>query len=460
MTNEEKEQILTLIEEMEGLNIWSAAHQQFPDRDIETLEINGFLFKTLVHKYERALKQLKTELSAETWMYMPNALNFLTPSNDFTLANNLTRLKNYVTVTPNMGGFQVELMNQVRYQMMWGFWDRSNRKVHDVNALEVEKAVKEIQRGKKDLESQQKMIDNLRERVDQKTEEVNTLINTLNESINEILKQKTESEQKNIEIQQILNVANEHKSKIETSEKIIDIAIHDFQAKGENIGKTLIDFQNESKTLSAKLSELISRSEKKLKLINDAYSEVDGMKEFIQIKEAEIIRIAEQASNGAMGIMFENRKINLGKKVNQWMWGTLLASVGLLVWIFIVFAFLYGERYEPEWLNPLLATLKTVPAFIVVAFCSNQYMKERNLQEEYAFKASIAMTLSAYADAIEYSEDSDRRELIKKSIERIYQQPQIKKEHYGLFDLARKKKREELLHYIKEALDVIKKNQT
>lgn len=391
-------------------------------------------------------------------MYLPNVLNFISPNGEFNLIASLNRLKYYATERLDMGVFQLELMNLIRYQMIWGFWDRSSRKVHNVDALKIEEAVKEIQRGKKDLEFQQKMIDNLKKKVEQEKEEVDTLIVSLQESINGIIKQKTESEQKNIEIQQILNYATEQKGKIDTSKVVIELTSDDIKAKAEEAKNELSTFQTESVRLKEELRAALTDAKGKIQYINESHSDIKDKRDFIHLKEEEIVHLATQASNGAMGHMFDKRKTSLGNSVRFWMVATIVATLSLLAWIFIVFLCLNTTDYEPNWINPLLATLKTVPAFIILAFCSRQYNKERSLQEEYAFKAAIAMTLNAYADEIEYSEDPDRRELIKKSIEKIHQQPQIKKDHYGLFDFSGRKKREELMQYFKETLEVIKKS--
>ena len=61
---------------------------------------------------------------------------------------------------------------------------------------------------------------------------------------------------------------------------------------------------------------------------------------------------------------------------------------------------------------------------LLVGFVFNQYGKERNLQEEYAFKSAIAMTLTSYSQML--SEDdgdiktkSSKQEMLLKSIKKL-----------------------------------------
>jgi hypothetical protein len=63
-----------------------------------------------------------------------------------------------------------------------------------------------------------------------------------------------------------------------------------------------------------------------------------------------------------------------------------------------------------------------------MGFVFNQYNKERNLQEEYAFKSAVAMTLTAYSNMLENKDEEGnktRQEMLLKSIEQLYNQPRI-----------------------------------
>ena len=97
------------------------------------------------------------------------------------------------------------------------------------------------------------------------------------------------------------------------------------------------------------------------------------------------------------------------------------------VWIVIVFTCLL-PHFTNEWLNIMISILKTSPAFILLGFVFSQYKKERNLQEEYAFKSAVAMTLTAYSEMLSESDDPkniSRQQMLLKSIEMVYNQPQI-----------------------------------
>ncbi len=50
-----------------------------------------------------------------------------------------------------------------------------------------------------------------------------------------------------------------------------------------------------------------------------------------------------------------------------------------------------------------------------------QYNKERNFQEEYAFKSATALTIKAYSDILK--DDKNKDELVLKAVFGIYRSP-------------------------------------
>lgn len=54
-------------------------------------------------------------------------------------------------------------------------------------------------------------------------------------------------------------------------------------------------------------------------------------------------------------------------------------------------------------------------------YCISQYNKERNFQEEYAFKSASALTIKAYADIL--NEVSKKDELVFEAVNNLYKSP-------------------------------------
>ena len=73
------------------------------------------------------------------------------------------------------------------------------------------------------------------------------------------------------------------------------------------------------------------------------------------------------------------------------------------------------------WQAFAINTLKSIPAIFLLLFSINQYRKERNFQEEYAFKSAVALTIDAYASRITDVANKDR--LIMETVLSIYKTP-------------------------------------
>lgn len=65
--------------------------------------------------------------------------------------------------------------------------------------------------------------------------------------------------------------------------------------------------------------------------------------------------------------------------------------------------------------------IKTIPFFFLLYYAIAQYNKERNYQEEYAFKSATALTIKAYADILKTEENKDQ--LILRAVYNVYKNP-------------------------------------
>lgn len=70
-------------------------------------------------------------------------------------------------------------------------------------------------------------------------------------------------------------------------------------------------------------------------------------------------------------------------------------------------------------------SIKTLPFYFLLFYSISQYNKERNFQEEYAFKSAVALTVKAYSVIIQKIDLKD--ELIINSVNGIYKSPTIYK---------------------------------
>ncbi|MFT5397066.1 MAG: hypothetical protein ACI85N_002283, partial [Gammaproteobacteria bacterium] len=116
---------------------------------------------------------------------------------------------------------------------------------------------------------------------------------------------------------------------------------------------------------------------------------------------------------------FKQRKGELSTSISFWKWSVPITAIATIAWIFFLFG--NGDLANLEWQVIFVNSLKALPAIGLLLFSISQYTKERNFQEEYAFKSAVALTVNAYADQLIVEENKDK--LIMDSVNEIYKSP-------------------------------------
>jgi hypothetical protein len=152
--------------------------------------------------------------------------------------------------------------------------------------------------------------------------------------------------------------------------------------------------------------------------------------EYTESRKEEIERLTGMAADGALGSKFHARETKLSKALPSWRIAIIAMTILSIFWVIVIFTF-FPAKLNNEWVNLLVNLLKTTPVFILYGFVFKQYSKERNLEEEYAFKSAVAMTLTAYSRMLAEGDrdpNKSRQEMLLKSIENLYKEPKIHSE--------------------------------
>lgn len=130
----------------------------------------------------------------------------------------------------------------------------------------------------------------------------------------------------------------------------------------------------------------------------------------------------QRATGGSLFKEFNRRKKEIS--VAKWIWGGLTVAT-------LVFAIFWGVELagsaadlDTAFFVKLGATL---PLLIVVVFCLRQYGRERQAEEEYAFKSALSLSLVPYKKLVEDLEtgekDAEYAKFLTKTIGQIYEPP-------------------------------------
>lgn len=312
-------------------------------------------------------------------------------------------------------------------------------------------------------------------------EELNTLNTTLSTTYSKIGELDSLVDQGNTYVKELNEVHNESIEKetlvstkldhVQEMNNQVNVLLETIKEHRENINELL----NEAKSSNGSIKEIedvIIKFHSKIdeykqnnkKFMDDTE---ENVQEFIQ-KTDEIIEKNNKQTveidnqlNKAVGASlfstFATRKDDLNDKLKNW-----------LIWLGIIIAILIGLSgwiaydiigIDTNWYKVIVKIGISFPLIYMLVFLSNRYTKERRLVEEYAFKSTISLALTPYADLVKKVEesgaDSKYRDFLISSIENIFSVPTDKA--FGFNKHDKKDKTEDSRKTIEEVLNIIEK---
>lgn len=222
----------------------------------------------------------------------------------------------------------------------------------------------------------------------------------------ELLTNKNEEASKELKTIENLKIDAESKTqKIKEEQKQVDALKLNINSFSENID----EYKEIIEGLTEKGEAVISKESKIIELIEQA-------EKALQLKSAEGISAA-----------FSSKYDELKKvKVNKWIWGAsslLAVAVALTVWS------LTGKGINnPDGFGSIAGRIVAVGIAISgAAFCANQFIKQKNIAEDYGYKAVLSKSIIAFAKYIKETDGSEKKEKVSeyltKVLEEIHKDP-------------------------------------
>jgi len=348
---------------------------------------------------------------------------------------------------------EVVLDKLIHYQIKNGFWDKSSVKSHSIETEEIKKQKASIDLNLKALTQNIENYTNLRDNLDGKIKSFDSYIQDKKE---ELIQVSNSLDTAKNQLNEIINI----ESNISNKETEIKGILNNLSEKLETVTVDINDYQEEFEELKTSNSNLKIELETKIKDTSTKLTKAKEDLNFIENKKEQIETLTGMAADGALGSKFDQRQVKLNDGLIFWKWAVPIMTILAGAWVVIVFKFLMPS-FNEEWLNIIISILKTIPGFILLGFVFSQYKKERNLQEEYAFKSAVAMTLTAYSEMLAKADSEDnisRQQMLLKSIELVYNQPHIYSEKINKVSSLSTKDFNETLKTLTEAVKNLKSN--
>ncbi len=318
--------------------------------------------------------------------------------------------------------------------------------------VEFEKEIEEVRKIK--LELQQTLVDSkvlnkkitksnsiLDEKLEKTNEDLDEIENQLEKIIahkDGLIKKSETLETINVDLATIKETATENLEKITSS-----------LTESKSNEKLITSFANKVQDRENKLDEL----EQKTEANNTKLAEYEEERILI-LKEAEnLIEASKKALNytTAEGISasFQNQYNNSNNKYifGSWIAGALICLIGTVslgIWILDT---------NPTYTGLLIGRIALLPLPIIGAiFCANQYTKQKNIIEDYAYKMVLSKAIVGFSEQLKKNGSENNEEYvhyIKTALEEIHRDPLRKR------DTMTKAKAENSIN--REILDIAEK---
>lgn len=276
--------------------------------------------------------------------------------------------------------------------------------------------------GKKDYENELKSLTKLKSSY---TKFVNQFEQT-RKSLEFIAKKKTE-------LEEILNNTTDVKSKIDNLKHESSNTLNQINENHNNTNNVLnkikeVEGDVEKRKLQIvafhdnvdEYKKSIEELEEKAKQIIEKESEIDRLiseaETALQLKSAQGISAAFSAQYAAAS------NPTLSKNWISGAIGLLLVAIALTVWIVGG----WGIENKDEISSIIGRVVAVAIAISGATFCAKQYIKQKNIAEDYAYKATLSKSIIAFTDEIKNRENADGNQVsqyLEKVLNEIHKDP-------------------------------------
>ncbi len=418
--------IVNKIQELEQIKIYEVIGEIFKEHDnIEQLTIDQMSIEEFTNLYRRTITQLKDEFENGNWVLLPDQYNFNNEFGSGSLVSQLSALATDINSVQlsSLKTAEMRVKTIAYYEIVNGFYDKSNRKLHDLRGIRVTDTENRlnlmIEHFNINLENKEKLFSVL----DSKNKEISELIVQKKEELRQISINVETSNKDTQNIASLLNSSTESSTKIEALFEKLESLHTDAIEYIANENERFLSLRDITETLIKELDEQKQQFSNQILKHNEHLEFVESKTEYFKDRNNYLDELIGREVGASLFETFKQRKIELEKSVVFWRWAVPIMSVITVIGLVAVFSDFF-TNWQPnvgDWQILLMKSLKSIPFIVILYFTIVQYSKERNFQEEYAFKSACALTIKAYADIIKDEISKDK--LILEGVLNVYKTP-------------------------------------
>lgn len=424
MNANQRQSILDAIVEFEKADFETPFKNKYKDTaTFDSIVIADYSIAELFAMAKRAIAQLKEFLDNGNWQVIPSDNIPMSIYGNITLRNVIINItNNFKSAAYEQAATQVKSL--VYLEMRCGFWDQPKRIELGIRESSLKTLEQRAELTMTHIDAREDKVKLLIDELETKKSEIEKLINTKRQELETLKNNQSES-----------NVILEKIKGAQQTATSAQTAIETLNGEANNIVTALKNAQTHIIDQIEINKETISQSKKALEDFREEattkISKITSDFDSVSNNAEEVRKMMGYIADGTLSHSFNKRKEDLSTQITKWFWASVIIAVLAIGWVCVVF-FWVGADTGSEWADILINGIKSSPLFFLLGFSISQYQKERNLMEEYAFRESVAVTLTAYLEQMPEKEDEDKRKLLISTVEQLYTKPVIANKEYGL----------------------------
>ncbi len=422
MNKQIAQNIVSLCTEFDNIKFDILVEKTYPGRvDIENIQLSQISLYEFVSLSKRVISQFKSTLvDREISMVLP--LVYIHPQ--YGSAQVDGQLQNFISYL-NQANFNTAeglLLWLVGYQVENGIYTKIQKKQSDSVSASLNTLSEKLNLIESSIINRQNDVEKLYLNLENATKEIDKLIIQKKDEFGQIASNLATSNANVNQIYELLTRGSEQGARLNTileqQEKIrvqSELKIKEFQEL-YSVSNTKIDERFKVvESLILNFTDQVKENQKHLEF-------VEGKREFFEERNNYLNDLIGREVGASLFETFKQRKNELHKPVLFWRWVVPITVILTIFWIYFLFSNQSNIKDIGIWWQTFsINTVKTIPSIFLLFFSINQYRKERNFQEEYAFKSAVALTIDAFSSRIKDENNKDK--LIMESVLNLYESP-------------------------------------
>jgi len=418
MNLSQKQNILNVIESFEKTDFEIAFANKYKDTaTIDSISAADYSVAELLTLSRKSIEQLKSRLNSDDWQVLPLSQN-LNEYGNVSINNVIANISNHL-VNCNYNHAAISIKALVYYEILNGFWNVPKKIDLGVRVNTLSKLEQKATLMMTHAEERQKKVNDLIGEVEKIKEALTTFKAEKESDFNTLKQNQSESNTLLSEIKNLKNQVDNTHSTINTINAQCDSVLKKLKEEQESVDKQQKEIYRQNEEIDATNKRLNDEVASESAKVKEAFETVTHHKD-------EVAKMMGYIADGTLSHSFNHRKQEVTKSIRWWGVWTILSLIALVAWIFVVFTY-FPAQTSNEWVNVVINSVKSSPLAFVFGYALTQLSKERLIKEEYAYRETVALTLTAYLEQLEGENNADRKNLLLQTVEKLYTKPLVAK---------------------------------